>query len=194
MFENIDWASFSTGAGFGLIVGLLIASICWLRGIVVARGLRKQKETEMTTLRGEIDRMQEHLHTQMRINAKGNEKLEAEVDDLRKQNENLRIENSSLRQKPGHKEIRQLEVYDRAVQKMNARAPGFAPAWQSALAEAETEQHNAEGGVAGFVRRIFRGGGSAADSGATIPTLEMSDDQEADSSKSDKDRAKEQSK
>lgn len=185
MFENIDWASFSTGAGSGLFVGLLIASICWLRGIITARGLRKQKDTEMTTLRGEIDRMQEHLHTQMRINAKGNEKLETEATDLRKQNENLRIENSSLRQKPGHKEIRQLEVYDRAVQKMNARAPGFAPAWQSALAEAETEQHNAEGGVAGFVRRIFRGG--AAADGSAISTLELSEEAEAATAKAEKD-------
>ena len=161
MFENIDWAQFSQGAGVGLFAGLLITSVVWFRGIMHARGVRIQKDGEVSALRTEIDRLQEHLHTQMKITSKGNDKLEHENEGLKKTNENLRIENSSLRQKPGRQEVRQFEVYERAIQKMNGRAPGFAPAWQSALAEAEEEQQEAESGVVGFVRKIFRGNGSS---------------------------------
>ncbi len=168
MFENIDWAQFSPGIAVGLFVGLIITSLVWFRGIMSARGMRRQKEGELGALRKELDRLQEHLHTQMKITSKGNDKLEREAEDLKKVNENLRIENSSLRQKAGRQELRQFEVYERAISKMNGRAPGFGPAWQSALAESEAEQQEAESGVVGFVRKIFRGSSTIE-----APALEM---------------------
>jgi len=170
MFENIDWAQFSPGIAVGLFVGLIVTSLVWFRGVMSARGMRQQKEKELSALRKEIDTLQAHLHTQMKITSKGNDKLEGEVAELKKLNENLRIENSSLRQKPGRQELRQFEVHERAISKMNGRAPGFGPAWQSALAEAEAEQQEAESGVVGFVRKIFRGGTTNT---IDAPALEM---------------------
>lgn len=137
----------------GLGVGLLVAVVFWISGIMNRRGLTK----ELKTLR-------EHLQRQMEINQKGADAQKKELEDLRAQNENLRVTNSGLKQKPGRAEIQMLTVYDKALHIMNGRAPGFGPAWESAMKEAEADVAQADSGIMPMLRKVFRpslGSGSA---------------------------------
>ena len=67
---------------WGLVVGLFLLVMVW-------RLMRK----DITMLRSEKKRLQEenkelqgHLNTQLKINAKGNDQLEADLIELREQN------------------------------------------------------------------------------------------------------------
>src|SRR5690606_28025500 len=91
--------------------------------------------------------LQNHLNTQLKINASGNESLQKELETLKQQNETLRINNTALQQKPGRAEQRQLHVYESAVRVMREQAPGFAPAWEKAVRQAETELDAADTGL-----------------------------------------------
>ncbi len=140
----------------GLAVGLVGAIIVWINGWLSRRGLAK----EVSTLR-------EHLQRQMEITQKGSESQKKELEDLRKQNENLRVTNAALKQKPGRAEIQTLTVYDKALHIMNGRAPGFGPAWEGAIKEAEAEVSQADSGIMPMLRKVFRpslanGGSSGA--------------------------------
>jgi uncharacterized protein HemX len=133
------------GFAVGLALGLGVA----LRGWFGARVRRRQLESEATQLKS-------HLHRQMEITGEGNRALKEELESLRKQNENLRVTVKTLENKPGRAEVRTLHVYDRAVHLMNAEAPGFAPAWERAFAEAEEQVKEADTGLSALVRRIIR--------------------------------------
>jgi len=90
----------------------------------------------------------------MEIDAEGLRALKVENEELKKRNENLRATNQALRGKPGRAELRVLYLYDRAVDVMLARVPGFAPAWQAVLSEVEEELEQADQGLAAFVKRV----------------------------------------
>jgi len=129
--------------GLGLAVAL--ASYVWFKGLMERRGLRR----EMTALK-------EQLHRQMTIVDKGNQKTLAELEELKKLNENLRTTVTTLKAKPGRAELQTLQVYDQALRLMQKRAPGFAPAWEDALAEAQREADQADTGIIAMVRKAFR--------------------------------------
>jgi len=150
------WEFFNQPFMWGLMIGLIVAGIFWLQGIRSAVRVRKEGRETKTELQMEIDKMREHLHRQMEISAKGSEQLHQDMEEMRRQNENLRVTVATLQNKPGRLEVRTLEIYERAVQAMNAKAPGFAPAWQAALAEAELEMKETEGGLRALVRKVFR--------------------------------------
>lgn len=59
-----------------------------------------------------------------------------------------------LNQKPSKQEIRQTQVYQKAIETMFEKSPGFAPAWQITLKEAEEEMRNAEKGILPFFKRM----------------------------------------
>jgi hypothetical protein len=63
-------------------------------------------------------------------------------------------------QKPGRKEMRLLYLYQRAVEILTEKAPGFAQSWLSALKEGEEEIRKTERGVVPFIRRLLPGGSS----------------------------------
>jgi len=128
----------------GLLVGLVVAIAVWIKGLLRLRSLRK-----------EITSLKESLYTRMQIETKGHMTRENELEVLKKQNENLRITVSSLQNKPGRSEIRQLHIFNRAVHSMLARAPGFAPTWEIVLKEAEEEVQKSETGITAFFRRVF---------------------------------------
>ena len=132
---------FSIGLGTGLILVLVI----WINGILKRRSLVK-----------ELRSLKEHLHTQMGINARGNESTINELQELRQQTENLRVTNSTLKQKPGRAELQTLAVYDKALHIMFAKAPGFAPAWENVLKEANEDLKRAETGLIPLIRSVFR--------------------------------------
>lgn len=149
---------------WGLLLGLLLTAFVWKSGFTAKRTVAR----ELRRVEGEMKTLQEHLNTQLKINASGNEALQVELETLRKQNELLRVNNSALQQKPGRAEQRQLQTQEIAIRTMREQAPGFAPAWEKALRHAETEVDAAESGLVKLVRRVIPGLGNST---AQQPTL-----------------------
>ena len=129
----------------GLGLGVVLAFATWLSGALQQRRLKR-----------EIQDLQRHLHTQMTINTRGQDELQKDLQSFRQQNENLRITLAALQQKPGRAELRTLHLYDRAIALMHQRAPGFAPAWEGVLREAEEELHKTETGLGRLLKKVFR--------------------------------------
>lgn len=136
---------------WGLLLGLCLLAFVWklMRKDIIA--LRKEEQR----LSEESKELQSHLNTQLKINAKGNEQLQSQLDELREQNENLRMSLNAARQKPGRAEMRHLQVLEAAASAMREQAPGFAPAWEKALRDAEAAQEAAEGGLKKLMRRVI---------------------------------------
>ena len=138
---------------WGLLLGLLVAAFVWKAGFSARRNVAR----DLKRVEGELKNLQSHLNTQLKINASGNDSLQAELDSLRKQNETLRVNNAALQQKPGRAEQRLLHIQEIAIRTMREQAPGFAPAWENALRQAETEVYAAESGLTKLVRRVIPG-------------------------------------
>lgn len=135
---------------WGLIVGLIITILSWKSG----RKDRKYLKAEINRLQHENSELQTHLGTQLKINAKGNETLQAQLDELKEKNETLRMNIQSLQQKPEKIEHRRLEVMEAAVSTMREQAPGFASAWEKSMRQAEDEMEAAEGGLKKLIRKV----------------------------------------
>lgn len=136
---------------WGLLLGLLVTCFVLYTGLASRRHARveiKRLETEMKELQG-------HLNTQLKINATGNASTQEALEQLKQQNENLRVNNALLQQKAGRAELRQLQVYESAVRTMREQAPGFAPAWEKALRDAEADMEAADSGLRKLVRSVF---------------------------------------
>jgi hypothetical protein len=136
-FENQPFLS-------GLLVGLTCTAVVWVRELLIALSRRR-----------EITRLKDLLHTKLEVEARAQRGLYSELDELRKQNENLRVTVKALQQKPDRTELRQLHVYDAAVRALLSRSPGFGPAWQTVLNEAELQIAETETGLRAFVRRAL---------------------------------------
>ncbi len=155
---------------WGLLLGLLVAAFIWKSGFSARRNVAR----DLKRVEGELKNLQGHLNTQLKITASGNDALQAELDSLRKQNEILRVNNAALQQKPGRAEQRLLQIQELAIRSMREQAPGFAPAWENALRQAEAEVNAAESGLSKLVRRVIPGLGSSAQA-ARITTGEGND-------------------
>lgn len=156
---------------WGLALGLLIAAFIWKSGLTARSTLKK----EVRRLQDELRDLQSHLNTQLKINASGNEKLNAEMEELRTQNENLRVNIANLQSKPGRQEARQLQIMETAVRSMQESAPGFAPAWEQAIRRAEADYEAAEGGFKKLMRKVIPGIGTSANSGDDLENIETVD-------------------
>lgn len=128
----------------GLAIGIVICVIVYLRGLLRRRELSK-----------EVDRLRSHLHTKLEIDSADNERRKVELNRLKQERDNLRITVQSLNQKPGRKEIRQYYIYQTALDIMFEKAPGFAPAWQVTLKEAENLFEKSESGVVPLLKRLM---------------------------------------
>ncbi len=151
---------------WGLVLGLFLMSMIW-------QSMRKDislLKDEKKRLSEDNKELQTHLNTQLKINAKGNEQLQGQLDDLREQNENLRANAAVLKQKAGRAELRQLHMMESAVSTMREQAPGFAPAWEKAMRDAEAAEEAAEGGLKKLMRRVLPGA-------KTTPAIETSEPQ-----------------
>jgi len=114
-------------------------------------------------LKGELARFRRHLSDKLEIEAETMKKVKGDQENLRRENESLRIKVNALNELPDRKLQRDLEVYARAEKKMLIQVPGFAPAWETAKGEAHTELVEEEGGRSAPRRifsRLFGGGGS----------------------------------
>jgi hypothetical protein len=128
----------------GLYLGLIIACIVWAKFLFKVRDANK-----------EVKKLKQHLQTQLDLEAESKENRKQEIEKLKKENENMRITLANLSQKPEKAEIRQFYVYQKAIDLMFERAPGFAPAWQSTLKEAEGSVQDAEQGIVPLMKRVF---------------------------------------
>ena len=132
-----------TFLGYGALIGLLVA--LW----VAIAGWYRRRE-----LAAEVDRLRKHLHDHMEITQQGVRERKNEVERLRLENENLRITLKAWQQKPDRKELRMLQVYDRAVHRLLESAPGFSPHWESAVRDAEDAVAQMDSGLVSFARRL----------------------------------------
>lgn len=128
---------------WGLALGLAIALFVSVNGWFSRQSLKKENASL--------------IRSHALINNEGYVKLRNELEELRTQNENLRIRVAKLNLKPGNADRRMLLVYDKAISLMNARAPGFAPVWEAALCETETEMKMVDdGNKYGWLGKIIR--------------------------------------
>ena len=128
----------------GFYIGIFIAIIVFIREKIVQHRLKK-----------EIEKLKAHIQTKLDIEAESNERRKKEIEELKKQNENLRIMLQNYIEKPGRKELRQLHLYQKAIEILTVKAPGFAQSWQSALEEAGREMRLMESGIIPFIKKII---------------------------------------
>ncbi|RKX95501.1 MAG: hypothetical protein DRP84_04070 [Spirochaetes bacterium] len=128
----------------GLYIGIFIAIIVFIREKIVQHRLKK-----------EIEKLKAHIQTKLEIEAESNERRKKEIEELKKQNENLRIMLQNYIEKPGRKILRQLHLYQKAIEILTVKAPGFAQSWQSALEEAGREMRLMESGIIPFIKKII---------------------------------------
>jgi MFS superfamily sulfate permease-like transporter len=143
--EETSWLTTIISNPFlrGLTIGLIIALAFWIRSLLKARQLN-----------GDIKKLREHLHTKFEIESADNERRKEELTQIRQERDNLRNMIQVLNQKPNKQEIRQTQIYQKAIETMFEKSPGFAPAWQITLKEAEEEMRNAEKGILPFFKRM----------------------------------------
>lgn len=135
---NNPWIAGLVGLSIGLVYTFIVKVGAWFKH----RSLEKENAS---ILRGHI-----------LMHDTGHKTLTAELDGLKKQNENLRATVALLKTKPGISELRTLHVYDKAIRLMIVRAPGFAPVWESTLSEAETEMQQVDTGMVAWIKRAIR--------------------------------------
>ena len=164
--EQTNWVT--TLLSNPYISGLLIGIVFFL----YVRSLLKIRQ-----LGQDIKKLREHLHTKLEIESADNERRKAETEKIKQERDNLRNMTQVLNQKPGRQELRQAQIYQKAVEIMFEKSPGFAPAWQITLKEAEEEMKNAERGIIPFFKRMTSSAGtSSGDSDKNRKkTLELDD-------------------
>jgi len=143
---------------WGLALGLLVAAFILKNAIFSKLQLKR----EIRRIEGEMRDLQSHLNTQMKITATGSESLTRQVDELKAQNENLRVNLAALQNKPDKAEQRQFRLQEMAVGAMREQAPGFAGAWEKAMRQAEAEMNSAENGFTKLMRKVVPGLGNSA--------------------------------
>ncbi len=160
--DHNSWISDILSNSFlrGLFIGLVIALFFWARGWLKAQELK-----------GGLKKLREHLHTKLEIDSAENEHRKEEIDKLKQERDNLRNTVQVLNQKPGRQEVRQFQVYQKALDIMFEKSPGFAPAWQITVKEAEEEMRRAERGIIPFFKRIATG--SSGSDSSSKKTLEL---------------------
>jgi hypothetical protein len=127
----------------GLGAGLIFFIIAVINNLRIRRKHKK-----------EILRIKSIVTQKMDIESDSLSRMREEIESLKKQNENLRISVRTLSQKPNRREVAKLQVYQRAIEIMSLRAPGFAPAWQTAISESEKEFDKIFSGLEPFVRKV----------------------------------------
>ena len=99
-------------------------------------------------LKLEHRRYRRMLSDKMEIDAAAVSKQKAELESLRKENENMRVKVQALTGQPEQKLAREVEIFARAEKKMTVAAPGFAAPWEQAKQAAHQELAEEESGKA----------------------------------------------
>jgi hypothetical protein len=130
---------FFWGLGVGLLLGII--------GIILAI-------LRLWEARREVARLRRHLADKLELEADATNRLKADLQNLKSQNENLRMKVASLSQTPDRKQQRDLEVYARAERYMVSQSPGFPAVWEQAKRVAVGELETEEQGQS-LPRRVF---------------------------------------
>src|SRR5580700_2958476 len=121
---------FYLGLGIGAILGLIGVTFAVMR---------------LFDTKSEVKRLKRHLSDKMELEADATNRLRHDLQDLKQQNENLRIKVANLNQFPDKRLQRELEIYARAERFMVSSSPGFPAVWEeakrSALAGLEQEEN-----------------------------------------------------
>lgn len=131
-------------------IGLGIGLLLFILALIHIARLKRRHKREMLQVKNMVSQ-------KMDLEYESITKLRSDVERLKKQNENLRISLRAYSQKPNRKEMAQLQMYQRAIDIMNMKAPGFAPAWQLALKESEEEMDKVFLGLHPFVKKVVPG-------------------------------------
>lgn len=124
---------------WGLSLGLLFFFLSFWSHFKTKRELRRYKKM---------------LSDKLELEARQYESIRKEKESVTKENENLRVRIQQLMEKPDQKISRDLETLTRAEKRMILQAPGFAPAWESAKAQA-SEEIAAEDAGKSLPKRLF---------------------------------------
>ncbi len=136
--------NFLIGLGIGVVLAIVL---------VVVMSVNRHKE--ILQEKKENDRLRRMLNDRMDLESDGLAKLKDDNEELKKQNENLRISLNTFSQKPNRKEMARLHVYQLAVDRLTINSPGFGAAWQAALKESEEEFQKTYVGVQPFIKRLI---------------------------------------
>lgn len=136
--------NFLIGLGIGVVLAIVL---------VVVMSVNRHKE--ILQEKKEADRLRRMLNDRMDLESDGLAKLKESNEELKKQNENLRISLNTYSQKPNRKEMARLHVYQLAVDRLTMNSPGFGAAWQAALKESEEEFQKTYVGVQPFIKRLI---------------------------------------
>ncbi|OHX64996.1 hypothetical protein [Flammeovirga pacifica] len=140
MFDTFDLQSLFFGLLAGLGVALFIQIKSWVK-------LGSQKK--------EIKRLKSHLHDKMEIDAEAINNKKGEIERLKRENENLRVTNKALMNKPGRQEMMTYHAFQLAIDKLNSNMMGFGPAWQDAFKDAKEEVKSIEEGDQSFMKKVL---------------------------------------
>jgi hypothetical protein len=124
---------------WGLSLGLLFFFLSFWSHFKTKRELRRYKKM---------------LSDKLELEARQYESIRKEKESVTKENENLRVRIQQLMEKPDQKISRDLETLTRAEKRMILQAPGFAPAWEAAKAQA-SEEIAAEDAGKSLPKRLF---------------------------------------
>jgi hypothetical protein len=130
---------FYLGLGIGVVLGLIGIAFALLR---------------LWDTKGEVKRLKRHLADKLELEAEATNRLRLDLQELKQQNENLRIKVANLNQYPDRRLQRELEIYARAERFMVSSSPGFPAVWEEAKRSAVTGLEEEETGKS-LPRRVF---------------------------------------
>jgi hypothetical protein len=117
--------------------------------IAIVFGIMRLWETK-----GEVKRLKRHLADKLELEADATSRLRQDLQDLKQQNENLRIKVANLNQFPDKRLQRELEIYARAERFMFSSSPGFPAVWEEAKRSAIGDLQQEENGRS-LPKRVF---------------------------------------
>jgi len=130
---------FYWGLGIGAFLGLIGVTFAVLR---------------LFDTKGEVKRLKRHLSDKLELEAEATNRLRHDLQDLKQQNENLRIKVANLNQFPDKRLQRELEIYARAERFMVSSSPGFPAVWEEAKRSAVAGLEQEENGNS-LPKRVF---------------------------------------
>src|SRR6266446_8038865 len=128
---------------WGLAIGIGVGLIVTIFGLV-----------RLLEIKGEVKRLKRHLADKLELEADATSRLRQDLQDLKQQNENLRMKVANLNQFPDKRLQRELEIFARAERYMVSSSPGFPAVWEEAKLSAVVDLEQEENGNS-LPRRVF---------------------------------------
>jgi hypothetical protein len=128
---------------WGLAIGVGLGLIAIIFGIM-----------RLWEIKAEVKRLKRHLADKLELEADATSRLRQDLQDLKQQNENLRIKVANLNQFPDKRLQRELEIYARAERLMVSNSPGFPAVWEDAKRSAIGDLEQEETGRS-LPKRVF---------------------------------------